>query len=221
MAWSIDGHHSSLRWRHNGRDSVSNHQPYYCLLSRLFRRRWKKTSKFRVTGLYAGKSPGTGEFPAQMASNAEIVSIWWRHHVVENYRNKTTIYASSILKKLTDSDDTFSFYYDCLVSNSLRLFQCHALMHMSFYYIITSKHMSNISIMIFPIYLCQPYVILLHLLYVKNILDACICTPGRPSYKQTRWTVCPMAVWHFYRLITLQRMSLVCCIPEAPFASAD
>ena len=27
-----------------------------------------------------GKSPGTGEFPAQMASNAENVPIWWRHH---------------------------------------------------------------------------------------------------------------------------------------------
>ena len=27
-------------------------------------------------------SPETGEFPAQMASNAENVSIWWRHHVV-------------------------------------------------------------------------------------------------------------------------------------------
>ena len=26
-------------------------------------------------------SPATGEFPAQMASNAENVSIWWRHHV--------------------------------------------------------------------------------------------------------------------------------------------
>ena len=25
---------------------------------------------------------GTGEFPAQMASNAENVSIWWRHHEV-------------------------------------------------------------------------------------------------------------------------------------------
>ena len=25
-------------------------------------------------------SPVTGEFPAQMASNAENVSIWWRHH---------------------------------------------------------------------------------------------------------------------------------------------
>ena len=27
-----------------------------------------------------GIPPGTGEFPAQMASNAENVSIWWRHH---------------------------------------------------------------------------------------------------------------------------------------------
>ena len=42
----------------------------------------KKTSKLRVTGLCAGNSPGTGEFPAQMASNAENVSIWWRHHVI-------------------------------------------------------------------------------------------------------------------------------------------
>ena len=30
---------------------------------------------------FAGNSPETGEFPAQMASNAENVSIWWRHHV--------------------------------------------------------------------------------------------------------------------------------------------
>ena len=40
----------------------------------------KKASKLRVTGLCAGNSPGTGEFPAQRASNAENVSIWWRHH---------------------------------------------------------------------------------------------------------------------------------------------
>ena len=68
-----------LQWRHNGRGGVSNHQPHNCLLSRLFGRRSMKTSKFRVTGLYAGNSPVTGEFPAQMASNAEKVSIWWRH----------------------------------------------------------------------------------------------------------------------------------------------
>ena len=73
--------HASLRWRHNGCDSVSNHQPHDCLLNLLSRRRSKKTSKLRVTGLCAWNSPGTGEFPAQMACNAENVSIWWRHYV--------------------------------------------------------------------------------------------------------------------------------------------
>ena len=38
----------------------------------------KETSKFRVTGLCGGNSPVTGEFPAQMASNAENISIRWR-----------------------------------------------------------------------------------------------------------------------------------------------
>ena len=39
-----------------------------------------KHQSSRVTGFCAGNSPVTGEFPAQMASNAENVSIWWRHH---------------------------------------------------------------------------------------------------------------------------------------------
>ena len=42
----------------------------------------QKTSKLRVTGLCVWNSPATGEFPAQRASNAENVSIWWRHHVI-------------------------------------------------------------------------------------------------------------------------------------------
>ena len=72
---------SSLQWRHTGCDSVSNHQPYDCLLNRLFRHRSRKTSKLCVTGLCAWNSPVTGEFPVQKASNAENVSIWWHHHV--------------------------------------------------------------------------------------------------------------------------------------------
>ena len=67
------------------RDSVSNHQPHDYLLNRLFRRRSKKTSKLRVTGLCVGNSPGAGDFPAQMASNAEVkmlnqlvISLWYR-----------------------------------------------------------------------------------------------------------------------------------------------
>ena len=52
-----------LRWRHNERDSVSTPQPRDCLLSRLFRRRSKKTSKLRVTGLCVGTSPGLVNSP--------------------------------------------------------------------------------------------------------------------------------------------------------------
>ena len=46
----------------------------YILLNRLFRCRSKKTAKLGVTGLWKGKSPVTGEFPA------ETVSIWWHQH---------------------------------------------------------------------------------------------------------------------------------------------
>ena len=70
----------TLRWRHNGHEIDSNHQPHDCLLNCLFRRRSRKTSKLCITGLWAGNSSRTGEFPAQMASNVENISIWWRHH---------------------------------------------------------------------------------------------------------------------------------------------
>ena len=52
--------------------------------------RSKKTSKLRVAGLCVGNLPGTGEFPAQMASNAENVSIWWRHHDDRIRSSRTT-----------------------------------------------------------------------------------------------------------------------------------
>ena len=60
--WNIIDH-ISLLWRHNELDSVSNHQPYDCLLNRLFRRRSNKTSKLRVTGLCVGNSPGPVNSP--------------------------------------------------------------------------------------------------------------------------------------------------------------
>ena len=82
LRWRICVRLLSVQWRRNERDWVSNHQPHDCLLSRLFRRRWKKKSNPRVTGLCAGNSPVTGEFPTQRASiNAENVSIWLCHHV--------------------------------------------------------------------------------------------------------------------------------------------
>ena len=74
-------HKCTLRWRHNETGGVSNQQRHDCLLDSLFMRRSKKTTKLRVTDLCNENSPVTGEFPAQRASNAENVSIWWRQHV--------------------------------------------------------------------------------------------------------------------------------------------
>ena len=44
----------------------------------------EKKSKLRVPGLCEGNSPVIGEFTAQMASDAENISIWWRHHDLLN-----------------------------------------------------------------------------------------------------------------------------------------
>ena len=77
----------TLQWRHNGWDSVSNQQPHDCLLNHFFlradqRKHQSSASLAFVWGIHRWpvNSPVTGEFPAQMASNAENVSIWWRHH---------------------------------------------------------------------------------------------------------------------------------------------
>ena len=86
---------SSLQWRHNGHDSDSNHHPRDCLPNRLFRCRSKKTSNLRVTGFCAGNSPVTGGFPAQIASNAENISIWWRHHIYNHAKHRRPVWIFS------------------------------------------------------------------------------------------------------------------------------
>ena len=69
----------SLQWRHNGRDGVSNHLPPDCLLTVYSaadqRKHQSSASLSFVRGIH--RSP---VIPVQMASNAENVSIWWRHH---------------------------------------------------------------------------------------------------------------------------------------------
>ena len=71
-------------WSQNSTSRNLDDTPYYVdsafkivslWFSRLWRRRWRKTSKLRVAGFVTG-------FPSQRASDAENVSIWWRHHGV-------------------------------------------------------------------------------------------------------------------------------------------
>ena len=76
-------HYIDVIMSHNERDGVSSDRRLDCLLH-FFSRRSKKTSKLRVTGLCEGNSMVTGEFPAQRASSAENVSIWWHHHVLKD-----------------------------------------------------------------------------------------------------------------------------------------
>ena len=71
-----------LRGRHNEGDGASNHLRLDCLLNRLFRRRSKKTSKLRVTGLCEGihrwpvDSPHKGPVTQKMFPFDDVIMIY-------------------------------------------------------------------------------------------------------------------------------------------------
>ena len=64
-----------LQWHLNEREGISAVYSTVCSGGDK-----KQTSKLRVIGICARNSPVIGEFPAQRASNAENISIWWRHN---------------------------------------------------------------------------------------------------------------------------------------------
>ena len=70
----------------------------------------KKISKVCVTGLCEANPPLTDGFSSQRASNAEHVSIWWRHHGMEAHKNVRNYF---ICKHLH-----VSFYPDLLGSDT-------------------------------------------------------------------------------------------------------
>ena len=73
---------SSLQWRHNGRDGVSNHQPYLCLLVYWGADQRKHQSSVSLAfGSLCGEFNDDRWIHTQRASDAENVSIWWRHRV--------------------------------------------------------------------------------------------------------------------------------------------
>ena len=70
----------------NERDGVSNHQSHDCLLNRLFKAQIKENIKAPRHWPLCGEFTIAGEFPAQMASNAENVSSWWLHHDIKIFQ---------------------------------------------------------------------------------------------------------------------------------------
>ena len=102
---------STLQWRHNGRDGVSNHQPHHCLLNRLFRRRSRKhrssASVAFVFGIYRwpGNSPHKWPVTRKLFSLDDVImqpdtfvsghahGCWTKHLCVE-LGHKRTKYVS-------------------------------------------------------------------------------------------------------------------------------
>ena len=120
----------ALLWHHNGHDGISNHWHLDCLLKRLFRAdQRKQQSALSLAFVY---SLVTGEFPAQRASNAKNVSIWWHHHgVVANFPMMTSSNGNifSVTGKFTgdrwiprtkDSDAGFDVFFDLHLNKRLR-----------------------------------------------------------------------------------------------------
>ena len=103
------------------------------------RRRSKKTSKLRVTGLCAGNSPVTGEFPAQRASNAENGSIWWRHHRGSSYRSARKLN----VKNETHGYDINKYYIRCLTFSVLRFTRITKCEHFWMKCQLTTENRSN------------------------------------------------------------------------------
>ena len=71
---------NSSPWRHNERDSVSNHRCLDGFTQPFVQVQIKESIKASRHWPVWEFSPVTGEFPAQRASNAVNVSIWGRYH---------------------------------------------------------------------------------------------------------------------------------------------
>ena len=102
------------------------------LFTQLFIQAPKKRSKLRVIGLCVGNSPMTGEFPAQMPSNAENNSIWWRQHMFLCYPCHSSLWISVI----------YSYFPGPWISINMSSYpyrECHSKDHL----VVTSSYIQN------------------------------------------------------------------------------
>ena len=72
--WKIQA--NTLQWRHNGRDGVSNHQPHYCLLNRLFKAQIKENIKAPRHWPLWGDSRHKWPVTRKMFPFDDVIMIW-------------------------------------------------------------------------------------------------------------------------------------------------
>ena len=95
----------------NDRRDIWNYRSTECLFNSLFRLTTKKHQRSASLSLCQGNPPVTGGFPAQRDSNAENISIWWRHNMHWSICNRRTdsyssgVYASWTAGSVKDKYD--------------------------------------------------------------------------------------------------------------------
>ena len=101
----------TLPWRHSECDGVSNHRRLDCLLNRLFLGVDQKDIQKSASLAFVG----TGEFPAQRASNAEKPFIWSRNHTINRGLGAVSIsHKRSLLETSQSSRDIWLLLaYQC------------------------------------------------------------------------------------------------------------
>ena len=90
LGWTL-----TLRWRHNGRDRVSNHQPRRSLLNR-FKAQIKENIKIPRHWPLCGEFTGGRWIPRTNGQWRGNVSIWWRHHELNTKDWSTWWYFPSV-----------------------------------------------------------------------------------------------------------------------------
>ena len=118
----------ALQWQHN---DVSNHRRLDCLPTRFFRRRSKKRSKLRATGLCEGNSPVTGDkgpvtrkmFPFQFDDviMEKYVFTHWGLNTMGNILPisiSQSLYIYWMIKKKNQIDNSLKYFW---ISNIYRV----------------------------------------------------------------------------------------------------
>ena len=80
-------YHWSLQWRHNGRDSVSNHQPHYCLLNRFIQTQIKENIKAPRHWPLCEEFTGDRWIPR---TNCQLRGKWF--HLMTSWRKMNMMY---------------------------------------------------------------------------------------------------------------------------------
>ena len=93
----------TLQCRHNGRDGFSHRQPHDYLLNRLYRRRSKKTSKLRVTGLCVGNpvnSPHKWPVTRKMFPYEDVIMRWGNLTTEDTTKQQSATHAQCLVSLL-------------------------------------------------------------------------------------------------------------------------